>query len=179
MILTLAFIAAASSGEKTMSKALLDTTVKTIDGEQKTLGSFAAKAFLVVNTASQCGYTPQYDGLEKLYEKYKAKGLVVIGFPSNDFGAQEPGSEKEIKEFCKVRYGVTFPLSSKVATKGAAKTPLYKYLTEETPAPMKGDIKWNFTKFLVNGKGEVLARFEPATEPMSAELTAAVEKALQ
>lgn len=161
------------------SPMILTTEVKTIDGEIKTLASFGAKALLLVNTASECGYTPQYEGLEKLYEKYKAKGLVVVGFPSNDFGAQEPGTEAQIKEFCKVRYGVTFPLSSKVKTKGEGKAPLYKILTEETPAGIKGDVKWNFTKFLVDAKGTVLARFESKVDPLSPELTQAIEKALQ
>ena len=161
------------------SPMLLDTQVKTIDGESKTLASFGAKALLLVNTASECGYTPQYEGLEKLYEQYKGKGLVVVGFPSNDFGAQEPGSEAQIKEFCKVRYGVTFPLSAKVKTKGEGKSPVYKILTEETAPAIKGDVKWNFTKFLVDGKGKVLARFEPKVEPLAAELTQAVENALK
>jgi glutathione peroxidase len=158
---------------------LLELAFMTIEGQQKTLADLHGKAYLVVNTASACGYTPQYEGLEKLYEKYKGKGLVVVGFPSNDFGAQEPGSEKQIQEFCKVRFGVTFPLSSKVVTKGEGKAPIYKFLTEDTAAPIKGDIKWNFTKFLVSAKGEVLARFESKIEPMSADVTSAVEKALQ
>jgi glutathione peroxidase len=159
--------------------SLMDASVKTIDGEAKTLASFGAKALLIVNTASECGFTPQYEGLEKLYEKYKGQGLVVVGFPSNDFGAQEPGSETEIKAFCKTRYGVTFPLSSKVKTKGADKSPVYKFLTEETAAPFSGDIKWNFTKFLVDAKGNVLQRFESKVEPLSPEVTGAVEKALK
>jgi len=158
---------------------ILDTQVKTIDGEAKTLASFGAKALLLVNTASECGYTPQYDGLEKLYEKYKGQGLVVVGFPSNDFGAQEPGSEAQIKEFCKVRYGVTFPLSAKVKTKGDGQAPVYKILTQDTAAGIKGDVKWNFTKFLVDAKGTVLARFEPKVDPLASELTQAVEKALK
>jgi len=153
---------------------LLDTHVKTIDGQVKTLQSFGAKAFLLVNTASECGYTPQYDGLEKLYEKYKAKGLVVVGFPSNDFGAQEPGSEAEIAKFCKVRYGVTFPLSAKVVVKGASKDKLFELLTKDS-----GEVKWNFTKFLVDGKGTILKRFEPSVEPLAAELTQAVDGALK
>jgi glutathione peroxidase len=161
------------------SAMTLDTPVKSIDGSEKPLSAFHAKAFLLVNTASKCGYTPQYEGLEALHKKYKDKGLVVIGFPSNDFGAQEPGTEKEISEFCKVRFGVSFPLASKVKTKGEGQAPIYKYLTQDTPEGIKGEVKWNFTKFLVDGKGNVLARFEPKVEPLSSELTQAIEKAIK
>ena len=153
---------------------MLDTHVKTIDGEEKTLRSFGAKAFLIVNVASKCGYTPQYEGLEALYQKYKGKGLVLLGFPSNDFGGQEPGTEAEIKQFCKMRYGVTFPLSAKVKVKGDDKTPLYKELTKTG-----GEVKWNFTKFLVDRTGKVVNRFDSGVEPNAAELAQAIESALK
>lgn len=150
-------------------------TLNSIDGKPAPLAEFKGKVVLIVNVASQCGYTPQYTGLESLYRKYKDRGLVVAGFPANNFGAQEPGTNEEIKQFCTRKYNVTFPMYSKVSVKGSDKTPLYSYLTEQAG----GEVKWNFTKFLVGRDGKVVARFEPATAPESQELTAAVEKALQ
>lgn len=157
---------------------MIDHTVQTLKGETVALSSYRGKALLIVNTASECGYTPQYDGLEKLYETYRDRGLVVLGFPSNDFGGQEPGSAEEIGAFCRKNYGVTFPLFAKVHAKGAEIAPLYKTLTQDTGAGIKGDVRWNFTKFLVDPKGDVVARFEPKVEPGSHELVAAVEKVL-
>jgi len=132
-----------------------------------------------VNVASKCGYTPQYAGLESLYRKYKDQGLVVIGFPANNFGAQEPGTNAEIKQFCSTKYNVSFPMYSKVSVKGSDTTPLYQFLTDKSANPGSGgEIQWNFTKFLVDRDGKVVGRFEPAVTPDSPELTGAIEKAL-
>ena len=151
-----------------------DFSMNSIDGKPAPLAAFKGKVALMVNVASQCGYTPQYTGLEALYEKYKDKGLVVVGFPANNFGAQEPGSNEEIKTFCTRKYNVTFPMYSKISVKGDDKAPLYQYLT----AQQGGDVKWNFTKFLVDKNGNVIARFESKVAPESPELLAAIEKAL-
>jgi glutathione peroxidase len=150
-------------------------TLPAIDGALAPLSAYKGKVVLIVNVASKCGYTPQYAGLEKLYEKYKDHGFVILGFPANNFGAQEPGTNEEIKTFCTRNYNVTFPLYSKISVSGEDKTPLYKYLTDAT----SGEIKWNFTKFLVDGDGKVIARFEPKVAPDSPELVGAVEKALK
>lgn len=156
----------------------LDHTVKNIDGEMVKLSDYRGKAVLIVNTASKCGFTHQYEGLQGLYDKYKDRGLVVLGFPSNDFGEQEPGTEAEVKTFCKVNYGVNFPLFAKVHAKGEGIAPLYKTLTEETPEGISGPIRWNFTKFLVNPEGEVVARFETKVAPLSESVTTAIEGVL-
>ncbi len=156
------------------ASSIHEFTLKTIDGQPAPLKQFQGKVVLVVNVASRCGYTPQYEGLEKLYRKYKDRGFVIVGVPANNFGGQEPGTDAEIKEFCTRNYGVTFPMMSKVSVKGADMTPLYQYLTSAAG----GDVKWNFTKFLVGKDGKVIARFEPGVKPESAELAAAIEKAL-
>lgn len=150
-------------------------TMKSIDGKSVPLSSFQGKAVLFVNVASQCGYTPQYAGLESLYKKYKDKGLVVVGVPANNFGGQEPGTNEEIQQFCSRKYNVTFPMMSKVSVKGSDMNPLYAYLTSSKG----GDVRWNFTKFLVGKDGKVIARFEPGVAPESPELSSAIEKALQ
>jgi glutathione peroxidase len=147
-----------------------------IDGKPMPLSEFKGKVVLMVNVASQCGYTPQYKGLEALYEKYKDQGFVILGFPANNFGAQEPGTNEEIKTFCARKYSVTFPMYGKVSVKGDDQTPLYKYLTTEADPSHSGDIKWNFTKFLVDRNGTVVQRFESAVTPESPEITNAVEK---
>ncbi|HUQ94848.1 MAG TPA: glutathione peroxidase [Bryobacteraceae bacterium] len=149
-------------------------TMNNIDGQPAPLAAYKGKVLLIVNVASQCGYTPQYSGLESLYNKYKDKGLVVLGFPANNFGGQEPGTEAEIKQFCSRKYNVTFPMYSKISAKGGDQAPLYKFLTQGS-----GDVKWNFTKFLVDGNGKVIGRFESAVAPESPELISAVEKALK
>jgi len=157
-----------------------DFTMKTLDGKQTPLASFQGKVMLVVNVASQCGYTYQYEGLQALYAKYKDRGLVLTGFPANNFGGQEPGSDAEIGAFCKSKFGVTFPMFSKISVKGADKAPLYQFLTDPKANPKAGgEIQWNFTKFLVDRNGKVIQRFEPAVEPNSKELEAAVEAALK
>jgi glutathione peroxidase len=157
-------------------KSVYDFTMNSIDGQPVALSSYKGKVLLLVNVASKCGYTPQYTALESVYEKYKDRGLVIVGFPANNFGAQEPGTNQEIKTFCTRKYNVSFPMMSKVSVKGDDKTPLYQYLTA-TPKT-GGEIQWNFTKFLVDRDGNVVARFEPAMIPDSAEVTAAIEKAL-
>jgi len=156
----------------------IDHEVSSIEGEAVDLERFRGRAMLIVNTASKCGYTPQYEGLESLYQRFKGRGLVVLGFPSNDFGNQEPGSGEEIKSFCERNFGVSFPLMAKLHTKGENISPLYRTLTRDTPEALRGEIRWNFTKFLVDPQGQVVARFEPGTEPLSEELVRAVERAL-
>lgn len=158
----------------TAASSIYEFTLKSIDGQPVPLKQFEGKVVLIVNVASRCGYTPQYGGLEKLYRKYKDRGFVIVGVPANNFGGQEPGTDAEIKDFCTRNYGVTFPMMSKVSVKGADMTPLYQYLTSATG----GDVKWNFTKFLVGRDGKVIARFEPGVKPESAEIAAAIEKAL-
>ncbi|HVP45050.1 MAG TPA: glutathione peroxidase [Bryobacteraceae bacterium] len=160
------------------ASSVYDFTLPSIDGQDAPLSQFKGKALLLVNVASKCGYTPQYAGLEALYEKYKDEGLVVVGFPANNFGAQEPGTNAEIKTFCTRNYKVSFPMYAKVSVKGEDKTPLYHYLTEEANPATNGDIRWNFTKFLVDRNGKVIARFESKVKPDDAELVEAVEKAL-
>ena len=150
--------------------------VKDIAGKEKALADYKGKVLLVVNVASECGFTPQYKGLEELYQRYRAKGLMVLGFPSNDFGGQEPGSEAEIKTFCERNYGVTFDLFAKIHAKAEPLAPLYKYLSTE--AGFDGPVGWNFTKFLVGKDGQVLGRWASKTAPLDKELTDAVEKAL-
>lgn len=151
-------------------------TVKTIDGEEKSLSDFKGKALLIVNTASKCGFTPQYKSLENLYEKYKDRGFEVLAFPANNFMGQEPGSDKEIKEFCSLKFHASFPLFSKISVKGKDQSALYRYLTEDTK--FKGDIPWNFTKFLVDADGNVIARYAPTTDPLSKSVTSEIEQIL-
>jgi len=151
-----------------------DFTLPSIDGAPAPLSAYKGKVALLVNVASRCGYTPQYEGLQALYQKYKSQGFVILGFPANNFGQQEPGANEEIKLFCSSKYMVTFPMYGKISVLGADQAPLYKYLTDATG----GDIKWNFTKILVDGNGKVISRFEPAVTPESKELVGAVEKAL-
>lgn len=172
--------------------------VKKISGEATSLNAYKGKVMLVVNVASKCGLTPQYEGLEKLYKNYREKGLEVLGFPANEFLAQEPGSNSEIQEFCTMNYGVDFPMFEKIIVKGEGQHPLYNYLTTTKPsATMKeggtlitrlkdkgllsgkeNDIKWNFEKFLVNKKGEVVDRFSPELDPMDPVIVKAVEREL-
>jgi glutathione peroxidase len=151
-----------------------DFTMKSIDGKPSPLAQFKGRVLLVVNVASQCGFTYQYEGLEKLYETYKSQGFVIAGFPANNFGAQEPGTDAEIQTFCKSKYGVTFPMFPKISVKGADQASLYKFLTGTG-----GEIQWNFTKFLVDRNGKVLRRFEPDVEPESPEVISAIEAALK
>src|ERR1700756_1326269 len=154
-------------------------TMKSLDGKQVPLASYKGKVMLIVNVASQCGYTYQYEGLQALYVKNKDRGLLVAGFPANNFGEQEPGTNAEIGAFCKSKFGVTFPMFSKISVAGKDKAPLYQFLTDKTANPKTGgEIPWNFTKYLVDKDGKVLARFDSPVEPMSKELTSAIEAAL-
>ncbi len=157
------------------ASSIHEFTMNNIDGQATPLASMKGKAVLVVNVASQCGYTPQYAGLQALYEKYKGQGLVIIGVPANNFGGQEPGTNEDIKQFCSRKYSVTFPIMAKVSVKGGDQTPLYQYLTSTTG----GEVKWNFTKFLVGKDGKPVQRFESGVSPDSPELAAAIEKALR
>jgi glutathione peroxidase len=150
--------------------------VKGIDGKAVDLAAYKGKVVLVVNVASRCGYTGQYAGLQKLYDSHKDKGLVILGFPANDFGAQEPGSDAQIAEFCSAKYGVTFPMFSKITVKGPDKAPLYKSLTEA--ADPKGEVAWNFEKFLIGKDGAVIGRFKSGVAPDDAKLVQAIESAL-
>jgi glutathione peroxidase len=157
----------------------LDFTLKTIDGQEKSLSEYRGKVVLMVNVASKCGLTPQYKTLEALYEKYKDRGFVIVGIPANNFGNQEPGTEAEIKQFCTSKYNVTFPMMSKISVKGDDKHPLYKFLTEgKAGEDFAGDIEWNFAKFLVDRNGNVIARFGSRTTPESPQVNETIEKAL-
>ena len=158
---------------------LHDFTMKTIDGEQRSLGDFKGKVVLLVNVASKCGLTPQYTDLEKLQEDLAPRGFSVVGFPCNQFAGQEPGTDADVKQFCSTTYGVTFPLFSKIDVNGASRAPLYAWLTEQNTAPEgPGDIKWNFGKFVVDKQGKVVARFDPTVKPTAPEVLEVIEKAL-
>lgn len=165
-------------GSMFAASSIYDFTLPSIDGKSMPLSSFKGKVILMVNVASKCGYTPQYTALEAIYEKYKDRGFVVLGFPANNFGAQEPGTNDEIKTFCSTKYQVTFPLYAKISVKGEDTAPLYQYVTKDANSAVAGEIKWNFTKFLVDRSGKVVQRFEPAVKPDSPELTGAIEKLL-
>jgi len=173
-----------SEGGAAMQKNAVDKSVdiehikfETITGDTVDLADYPGKAILVVNVASKCGNTPQYAGLEELYQKYADSGLVIIGFPANNFGGQEPGTNEEILQFCTTKFDVTFPMMSKISVKGKSKHPLYVELTENSNKP--GEITWNFTKFLLDSKGNVVARFDPKTKPESEEVVGAIEKLLK
>lgn len=157
-----------------------DFTLKSIDGQETALAQFKGKVVLIVNVASRCGFTPQYAGLEALYNHYKDRGFVILGFPANNFLWQEPGTDSEIKTFCSTKYHVTFPMFAKVSVRGGDRTPLYQFLTDKKGNPATGGtISWNFTKFLVGRDGKVIARFGPRVAPESAEVIQAVEAALR
>ena len=174
----LAVSAIAGAGTATPRDAL-DFRMKGIDGDEIDLGRWRGKVVLIVNTASKCGHTPQYAGLQKLWTEDSAKGLVVLGFPSNDFLWQEPGTNQEIKQFCSIKYRVTFPMFEKIEVKGKGQAPLYAYLTAQDAEPAgKGGITWNFEKFLVGRDGKVAARFSPKTKPDDPTVLAAIKKEL-
>ena len=160
--------------------SIYEIPVQTIDGKDSTLAEHRGKVLLIVNVASKCGFTGQYAGLQKLYERFKEKGLVVLGFPANDFLRQEPGTNDEIKQFCSLEFGVTFPMFAKITVKGEDMHPLYRFLTEPATNPdSPGKISWNFNKFLIGRDGRIAARFGSRTKPLSKDLVAAVEKALK
>jgi glutathione peroxidase len=167
------------SAEDKKVPAVLNFKMKALDGKDVELSRYQGKVVLIVNVASQCGYTPQYKGLEGLHEKYAEKGLVVLGVPANEFGKQEPGSNEQIAKFCSSNYGVKFDMLGKVVVKGAGITPLYQLLTDKKTNPkFGGEVKWNFTKFLIGKNGEIVGRFEPAVEPDAKELVGAIESEL-
>lgn len=161
------------AGDKPVSE-VLDQTVKNIDGKDVNLADYRGKVVLVVNVASQCGYTKQYAGLQSIYTRYKDKGFVILGFPCNQFGKQEPGTEADIKQFCSSKFSVTFPMFAKIDVNGDKTSPVYAALKSQKP----GDVKWNFEKFLINKKGEVVSRYGSKTTPEGDELTAAIEAEL-
>jgi glutathione peroxidase len=172
------FAAEKPNGDNAMTA--LDFKMTGIDGKEVDLSKYKGKVVLLVNVASECGYTPQYKGLQALYEKFSDAGLVVIGVPSNEFGKQEPGSNADILKFCQTNYKVTFPMLSKVVVKGEGQTPLYSYLTsKETNPKFAGDIGWNFEKFLIGKDGNVIGRYKSSVEPMSDQLTTAIKTAIE
>lgn len=166
-----------SSNSAQTTKTIYDFSMRNIDGKQINLSQYKNEVALIVNTASKCGNTPQYEGLQKIYDKYKDQGFVILGFPANNFMGQEPGTNEEIKEFCTLKYKVTFPMFAKISVKGEDQDAFYTYLTNEK-AKFPGDITWNFEKFLVDRNGEVIARFTPKTKPEDPEVIKAIEKAL-
>lgn len=169
----------AQKAEKQMDQEpkLYTFTVKTIDGKDKSLSDYKGKVLMIVNVASKCGHTPQYKGLQALYEKYKDQGFVILGFPANNFLWQEPGTDDEIKNFCTLNYGVTFDMFSKISVKGKDQHPLYRYLTEESPVP--GAVKWNFQKYLVDRNGNVVEKFAPGVKPDEKEVIDKIEQLLR
>jgi len=158
---------------------VIDHAVRTLEGEPMRLSELRGRVLLIVNTASECGYTPQYEGLQALQERYEDRGLVVLGFPSNDFGGQEPGDPKTIRRYVSETYGVRFPMFEKQKVKGPDKSPLYKTLTEELGGELAGEVRWNFEKFLVDREGRVVARFKSSVDPLSPEVIQAVEATLR
>lgn len=168
-----------SKKETPMSNAssIHEFTMNNIDGKPVKLEEYKGKVVLIVNVASKCGFTPQYEGLEKLYKQYSGKGFVILGFPANNFMGQEPGSDADIKQFCSTKYNVTFPMFSKISVKGDDMHPLYQFLTtKSTPA---GDVRWNFGKFLIGKDGKIIARYDSKVAPESSELTSAIDAALK
>ena len=177
IILLLAAVCLSAVVAVQAAETILSVPLKDIDGRSTTLQAYQGKVLLVVNVASKCGMTPQYAGLEALYAKYKEQGLVVLGFPCNQFGGQEPGTNEEIKQFCTANYGVTFPLFDKLDVNGPNRAPLYTLLAGKD-SPVAGDIRWNFTKFLVGRDGKILKRFESRTKPDAPEVVGALTAAL-
>lgn len=167
-------------GEVKNMQSIYDFTVNDIGGKPVKLSQFKGKVILIVNVASKCGFTPQYEGLQKLYSEYADKGLLILGFPANNFGGQEPGTNSEIKEFCTTKYSVTFPMFSKISVKGTDIHPLYQYLTsKETDPDFAGDITWNFNKFLIDASGKIVARFDSKDKPESEKVVNAIQLALK
>ena len=165
-----------AEGNKSVNKNIYDITVKNMDGETVKLSDYKGKVLLIVNVASKCGYTPQYAGLEQIYEKYKEKGFEILAFPSNDFGEQEPGTNDEIRTFCESKYNVTFPLFDKVKVTGDNKCSLYERLT--TNPDLSGDISWNFEKFLIDKNGDIIARYKSKVRPEGGDISSAIETEL-
>lgn len=169
-----------SKESSTVNKTIYNFKMKDIDGKDVSLNKFKGKVVMVVNVASHCGYTPQYEQLEALYKKYKNQGLVILGFPANNFHGQEPGTNEEIKQFCTSKYGVTFPMFAKISVKGEDIDPLYQYLTSKDDDPkFAGDITWNFNKFLIDKHGNIIDRFDSKIKPDDETVTSALETALK
>jgi glutathione peroxidase len=166
-----------STVDKTSGKNIYDISVTTMDGEEKKLSEYSGKVLMIVNVASKCGYTKQYAGLEEIYKKYSGEGFVVLGFPCNDFGGQEPGSNDEIRTFCETKFNVTFPLFDKIKVLGDDKSPLYARLTGNSET--SGDIGWNFEKFIISKNGDIVARYKSKVEPTSDEITSIIETELK
>lgn len=167
-----------TKGGAPLKPSFYDYSVKDLGNQDVPLAQYRGSVALVVNTASQCGFTYQYKDLEAVYQKYKEKGFVVLGFPSNDFGGQEPGSNQDIKKFCELKYKTTFPMFAKGPVSGAERQPVYQFLTEGSPEDFRGDPGWNFVKFLINKEGKVVGRFTSMQSPMGSEIEAAIEKEL-
>lgn len=179
VVIAVAALTACGTEAKGEPVNILRHTMKDIEGNDVNLSDYLGKVVLIVNVASKCGFTDQYGPLEALYKKYKDQGFVILGFPSNDFLRQEPGTDQEIKAFCTLNYGVTFPMFSKIAVRGKDEAPLYQDLTEKKTNPnFSGGIKWNFTKFLIGKDGTVVDRFAPTTKPDADKVIAAIDKAL-
>ena len=184
IILSVIFLSVLSGNVEKITAAdpetsIYDFTMETLTGDSVSLSTYEGKVLLIVNVASKCGYTPQYEGLQNIYEKYKEDGFIVLGFPANNFANQEPGSDAEIKEFCTTNYGVTFPMFSKISVKGADQHPLYAYLTnKETNPEFGGKITWNFNKFLINKDGKIINRFKSSDKPESEKVVQAIKAAL-
>lgn len=175
----LGFIGNSSPAAPVKEKSVYEFTMKDINGKDVKLADYKGKVLLFVNTASKCGYTPQYEGLEKIYEKYKDQGFVILGFPANNFMGQEPGTNEEIKDFCTLKYKVSFPMFAKISVKGADQHPLYNFLTNpQTDPNFAGDISWNFNKFLIDRDGSIVARFGSKDTPESEAVTQAIEREL-
>lgn len=176
--INLTFAQSSDERGKRMAKSIYEFVVKDINGNDVELSTYKGKVLLIVNVASECGYTPQYEGLQTLYDKFKTEGFEILAFPCNDFGGQEPGTNEEIKEFCSANFGVTFKLFDKIKVLGDEKEPLYDKLINN-PTTEQGDIKWNFEKFLISKKGEVTARYRSAVKPLSDEIVNAIESELK
>jgi len=166
------------SAAQTTPENFYQLSAQDIEGKQVSLAEYKGKVALVVNTASQCGFTSQYKGMESLYQEYKDRGLVVLAFPSNDFAGQEPGSNSDIKKFCELKYNTTFPIFSKAPVTGADKQPVFKFLTEKSAADYQGDPGWNFVKFLIDKNGQVVGRFSSMTSPDGGKIKRAIEEVL-
>ncbi len=178
LILLSVFPFAGSSGGGKTANNISSITVKDMDGDNVNLSAYKGKVLLIVNVASKCGFTPQYEGLESIYKKYKDQGFEILAFPCNQFGGQEPGTNEEIKNFCSSKYDVTFKLFDKIDVNGKDRSPLYAALTSNTNTE-QGDVKWNFEKFLISRDGEIVARFRSKVTPESEEITSAIEKELK
>ncbi len=178
VLISLLILLAGVTIMNTDKTSFYDFTVQNIDGKEVSLDAYKGQVILVVNVASKCGFTPQYEGLQAMYSKYKDEGLVILGFPANNFKQQEPGTDEEIKQFCTLEYGVTFPMFSKVSVKGDDQAELFSYLTTQENQDFTGEIKWNFEKFLIDKEGNLKRRFRSKVKPESKELTEAIEQEL-